>query len=339
MATSQVSRPTPERIFATLNAYQDTAALRTAIELDIFTAIDDGKHTAQEIADHIRASVRGTRILCDFLTILQFLTKEDGRYNLTPESKLFLSKHSPVYMGTLTGFLSSEQIIGNFAKLTDAVRQGGTVSGHGNNREPEEELWVTFARSMAPLTIPAATFIAKLLEPEIGKPIRVLDIAAGHGMYGVTIAKSNPEAQIAALDWPAVLEVAHENARKAGVADRYTTIPGSAFSAAMGTDYDVVLLTNIFHHFDPAACVQLMQRVYSALKPGGRALTLEFVPNPDRVSPTTPARFSLTMLAVTDSGDAYTFTEYDLMFRKAGFSKTTSHPIPDMPQQVLVSEK
>jgi ubiquinone/menaquinone biosynthesis C-methylase UbiE len=339
MATSPLTRPTPERIFATLNAYQDTAALRTAIELDIFTAIDDGKHSVQEIADEVNASVRGTRILCDFLTILQFLTKEEDRYNLTHESKLFLSKNSPAYMGTLTGFLTSEQIIGNFAKLSEAVRRGGTVSGHGDNREPEEEMWVAFARSMAPITIPAATFIAKLLEPEVGKPIRVLDIAAGHGMYGVTVAKNNPQAQIAALDWPAVLEVAHENARKAGVADRYKTIPGSAFTADLGSDYDVILLTNIFHHFDRGTCVQLMRRVHDALKPGGRALTLEFVPNPDRVSPTTPARFSLTMLAVTDSGDAYTFAEYEQMFVQAGFKATSSHLIPDMPQQVLVSEK
>ena len=158
-------------------------------------------------------------------------------------------------------------------------------------------------------------------------------------MYGITIARQNPNAQITAVDWPAVLEVAKENAEKAGVADRYTARPGSAFEAELGVDYDVVLLTNIFHHFDKETCVQLMRRAQQALKADGRAVTLEFVPNEDRVSPPIEAAFSLLMLAATDAGDAYTLSEYQEMFRKAGFSETSLHPLPGMPQEVLISEK
>ena len=77
----------------------------------------------------------------------------------------------------------------------------------------------------------------------------------------------------------------------------------------------------------------------AALKPGGKAITLEFVPNDDRVTPPTAAAFSLIMLANTDAGDAYTFSEYEKMFRNAGFAKSTLHPVPEMPQQVIVSEK
>jgi len=167
----------------------------------------------------------------------------------------------------------------------------------------------------------------------------VLDIAAGHGMYGITIARRNPAAQIVALDWPAVVAVAQENAKKMGVADRYSTRPGSAFEADFGESYDYILLTNILHHFDPPGCEKLMRRVHAALKPSGKAITLEFVPNEDRVSPQIPAAFSLVMLANTDAGDSYTFAEFDKIFRDSGFAKTTQHPIPEMPQTVLVSEK
>lgn len=136
-----------------------------------------------------------------------------------------------------------------------------------------------------------------------------------------------------------MLEVAVENAQAAGVASRYKTRPGSAFDADLGEGYDFVLLTNIFHHFDKPTCEKLMRRVHAALKPGARAITSEVVPNEDRVTPPTAAAFSLIMLANTDAGDAYTFTEYEKMFRNAGFAKSTAHPVPDMPQQVLVSEK
>ena len=68
-------------------------------------------------------------------------------------------------------------------------------------------------------------------------------------------------------------------------------------------------------------------------------MTLEFVPNEDRVSPPHAASFSLTMLVSTPSGDTYTFRQYQEMFQRAGFSKTALHPVPDSPQQVLISHK
>jgi precorrin-6B methylase 2 len=339
MATATAGRPTPERIFNTLNAYQQTAALKAAIELDVFTAIGAGANTAAAIAAKTGAAEKGVRILCDYLTIQGFLTKEQSRYALTQESAIFLDRKSPACLASMAGFLGGAHAKANFDSLTQAVRKGGSVSSGSDNTKPNDEFWVAFARSMAPLTVPSSEFIAGLLRAEEGKPAKVLDIAAGHGMYGITIARKNPKAEIVALDWPVVLQVAQENARKFGVADRYSVRAGSAFETEMGIGYDYVLLTNIFHHFDAAGCEKLMRRVHGALKSGGKAITLEFVPNEDRVSPPTAASFSLIMLANTDTGDAYTFSEYEKMFSNAGFAKSTLHPVPEMPQQVVVSEK
>jgi len=340
MATpTGANRPSPEHIFNVLNAHQQSAALKAGIELDVFTAIGEGTDTSAALAAKTGAAERGVRILCDYLTIHEFLTKEGGRYALTPESAVFLDRRSPACLAPMAGFLGSETVRRNFAALTDAVRKGGTAGDHGDNTKSNDAYWVNFARSMAPLTKPSAEFIARLARADEGTPCKVLDIAAGHGMYGITIAKHNPNAQIVAADWPPVLEVAQENAKRFGVAERYSTRPGSAFETDLGTDYDFVLLTNIFHHFDMPTCEKLMRRVHAALKPGGKALTLEFVPNEDRVTPPTTAAFSLVMLAGTDAGDAYTFSQYERMFANAGFLKTSLHPVPEMPQQVLVSER
>ncbi len=150
--------------------------------------------------------------------------------------------------------------------------------------------------------------------------MRVLDIAAGHGLFGIEIAKQNPQAQVTGLDWAPVLRVALKNAEKAGVKDRYDMLPGSAFEVEFGGPYDVVLLTNFLHHFDKPTNVGLLKKVRAALKPGGRAATLEFVPNEDRVSPPMPAAFAMTMLTTTAEGDAYTFSELSAMYDEAGFN-------------------
>ena len=340
MATALPSqKPSPERIFAVLNAFQTSAALKTAIELNVFTVIAEGADRANSLAQRVNAAERGVRILCDYLTIHGFLTKTDDRYALTQESAIFLNQNSPAYMGTLANFLASDAAKSDFDALTETVRKGGTSNAQGDNTKPNDDLWVNFARSMAPLTTVSAGFIADLAGAKEGKACKVLDIAAGHGMFGITIAKQNRNAQITAVDWAPVLAVAKENAATVGVADRVAFRPGSAFEADLGEGYDIVLLTNIFHHFDMPTCEKLMRRVHAALKPGGKALTLEFVPNEDRVTPPMAAGFSMIMLAKTDAGDAYTLSQYERMFRNAGFAKTTLHPVPDMPQQVLLSEK
>jgi 2-polyprenyl-3-methyl-5-hydroxy-6-metoxy-1,4-benzoquinol methylase len=164
----------------------------------------------------------------------------------------------------------------------------------------------------------------------------VLDIAAGHGLFGIEIAKQNKEAHVTGLDWAPVLRVALENAKKAGVQDRYDMLPGSAFEVEFGGPYDTVLLTNFLHHFDKPTCVGLLKKVRSSLKPGGRAATLEFVPNEDRVSPPMPAAFSMTMLVTTAAGDAYTFSELRGMYDEAGFEAITAHPIPMSPHTIVM---
>jgi SAM-dependent methyltransferase len=133
--------------------------------------------------------------------------------------------------------------------------------------------------------------------------------------------------------------VAKENAAKAGVSDRYKTIEGSAFDVDFGTGYDLVLLTNFLHHFDPPTNETLLRKVRASLADGGRAVTLEFVPNDDRVTPPESATFAMIMLASTPSGDAYTFAELERMAANAGFSKSTVHPLPPTAQTAVISQK
>jgi ubiquinone/menaquinone biosynthesis C-methylase UbiE len=331
-------QPTPALLFDTFNAYQRTAAIKTGIDLEIFTAIGEGKTTTKDIAERCGASDRGTRILCDYLAIIGFLTKQGNNYGLTPDSAMFLDKHSPAYMGSITEFILSSHVMDNFDYLTEAVKQGGTA-GQAKPLEPENPMWVTFARAMQPMMAMPSQLLAKLVDPNADKKLKILDIAAGHGLYGIAFAKHNPQAEVVALDWPNVLEVAKENAQAAGVGDRYQTKPGSAFDVDYGTGYDVVLLTNFLHHFDQGTCETLLRKVHAALADGGRAVTLEFVPNDDRVTPPQAAGFSMMMLGMTPSGDAYTFAELEQTLRNAGFTRSELYELPPTIQRVIISQK
>ncbi|MFY9938124.1 MAG: class I SAM-dependent methyltransferase [Silvibacterium sp.] len=317
-------QPTPQRFFDTINAYQQTEAMKAALELELCTAIAEGNTTPATIARRCEAAGRGVRILCDFLTIHGFLTKEGSRYGLAPDSALFLSRQSPAYIGGAVEFLLTSRLREGHAWLTEAVHRGGTALGEGT-LEYENPDWVKFAEAMMPLMHISAQIMAAELRKG-GEAHKVVDIAASHGIFGISVAKQNPAAEIYAVDWKNVLEVAAKNADAIGVADRYHLLPGDAFETDFGSGYDLVLIPNFLHHFDPPTCATFMRKVHAALEAGGRAAIAEFLPNPDRVSPPTAAAFSMMMLATTPAGDAYTFAELESISKSAGFARVEIAP-------------
>jgi ubiquinone/menaquinone biosynthesis C-methylase UbiE len=338
-SSSTAQQPSPQIFFQTINAHQRTEALKAAIELEVFTAIGEGNTTASAIANRCQSAERGVRILCDYLTMMGMLTKNGNEYALTLDSATFLNKRSPAYLGGAIEFLCSPELLEGSKHMTEAVRKGGTAIENDGTVGPDNPIWVKFARGMASMMMMPSQMMAKLVDPTPDRKLKILDIAAGHGLFGIAFAQNNPQAEIHAVDWKAVLEVAKENARKAGVADRHHTIEGSAFDVEFGTGYDLVLITNFLHHFDPPTNETLLRKVHAALADGGRVATLEFVPNDDRVTPPESAGFSMMMLVGTPSGDAYTFAELERMFANAGFSRSTIHPLPPTIQQVVISEK
>src|ERR1044072_2843409 len=337
--SSPAQQPSPQLFFQTVNAYQRTEGLKAAIDLEVFTAIGEGNATAADIAKRCGAAERGIRIICDFLCIMGFLTKDGDRYILTPDSAMFLDKRSPAYLGGALDFMASPMLVAGFKDFTDVVRRGGTSMPDGGTVAPDNPIWVKFARAMAPMMALPAQLTAKLVDPAGDRKLKILDIAAGHGLYGLAFAKNNPQVSIVALDWPNVLAVAKENAQNAGVANRYSTIEGSAFDVDYGTGYDLVLVTNFLHHFDPPTNETLLRKVHAALADGGHAVTLEFVPNEDRISPPEAATFSVMMLGSTAAGDAYTFPELERMFANAGFAGSEMHELPPSIQRVVISRK
>ncbi len=326
--------PDPGAILDALCAFQLTEALKGAIELDVFTHIAAGAATASAIAERTNASERAVRILCDYLTVRGFLGKEGGRYTCSPTAAVFLDKRLPSYIGSIANFLAHERIVNSYRNIAGAVRKGGTVAT--STVSPNDPVWVEFARSMAPFLGMVAALVAPLVATP-GQPQKVLDVAAGHGLFGLSVAKANPSATVYGTDWADVLKVAVENATALGVADRYHTIPGSAFEVELGTAFNLVLVPNFLHHFDKATNTSLLTRLRQAMTPGATIAVVEFMPNEDRVSPPIAAAFSMQMLGATESGEAYPFSDLDAMLARAGFSNRRAQPLPPTPQTLVTA--
>jgi predicted nicotinamide N-methyase len=328
---------TDASVFEIALAYQKTAALTAAVKLDLFSLIGKGSMTVDALASATDASPRGLRILCDYLTVIGLLQKQGSNYNLPPAAGRFLDRSSPLAMGDCVDFLAAPEML---ALLLDDpvsyVRRGGAEGL--SVIAPDHPVWVRFARAMAPFAglggKRVAAHVAALPEP----PRTVLDVAAGHGLYGIEVARAAPGALVTAVDWAGVLAIARENAKAAGVDDRYRTVVGSAFEVEWGGGFDLVLLANILHYFDRDTCVALLRRAKSSLSPTGRIWGVEFVPNSDRVSPPLQAAFAFFMLATCPSGDAYTLDDLDELARAAGFRGATARALSPTNQTLVTFE-
>ena len=183
--TSRACSLNPGHIFDTLNAYQRTTALKAAIDLDIFTAIGEGAHfcsrrSRRQAPMSDDEQPRDQCILCDYLVIIGFLTKQGDTYALTPESATFLDHRSPAYLGSIARFLTLPEIFATHRNLTEIVRKGHPTQHGGDVLETENPIWVEFARSMAAIQRPYADAIAGILDAK-GRSERLegtFDIAA-----------------------------------------------------------------------------------------------------------------------------------------------------------------
>jgi ubiquinone/menaquinone biosynthesis C-methylase UbiE len=316
-------------------SYQKTAALLAAIKLDIIPLVGSGAATSDALAERTGASERGIRILCDFLTVMGLLTKESGAYSATEPGKRYLDPLSPAWMGASVDFYAAPEIRRQVLDDPVSFVKNGGSPGLAH-LAPDHPVWLRFAKAMSPTARLAAKRVAAYLARPDARPAKVLDVAAGHGFYGIELAKAFPEAVVSAVDWPSVLELASANAREAGVAERFQVVPGSAFEVDWGGGYDLIILANFLHHFSQTQCTMILRKVRLSLSPRGRACTVDFVPEEDRAGVLTHAAFAFLMLATTPSGEAYTLAELQEIAKAAGFCGATARPLRPTPQSLVM---
>ena len=183
MSNNTPEPPSPNLFFQTVNAYERTAAIKGAIELDIFTAMADGPATAAELARHCAAAERGVRIVADYLTILGFLTQDGARYALTPDSAMFLNRKSPAYAGGMMQFLLAPELRRGYDNIAARIRREGTGESGLGTLAPEHPVWLEFARAMEPLMRMSAQMLAELSRWRVRRRCWISRPATGRGEW------------------------------------------------------------------------------------------------------------------------------------------------------------
>jgi ubiquinone/menaquinone biosynthesis C-methylase UbiE len=304
--------------------------LEAAIRHGIFDLLDDGPKTIQDIHKATGASERGLTAIVNALVGLNFLAKDErGRFSLAPESAAFLVSTKPGFQGGLIRHCS-EHLIPKWLHLNEIVTTGKPVEAV-NQEELGGDFFQKFVNDIFPMSYPAAQKLAQHLgSKNDGRPVRVLDLAAGSGVWGIALAQSSEQVRVTAVDWSEVLPVTRKTVAQFGLADRFTFIGGDLLQADFGSNYTVATLGQILHSEGEARSRMLLAKTFHALNSEGTIAIAEFLVNQDRTGPLNGLFFAVNMLVNTDNGNTYSFEEISGWLKEAGFinARTIESPGP-----------
>jgi SAM-dependent methyltransferase len=315
----------PDRIMQFAWAFAPALTIEVATRNRVFEFLDTESHTAEEVAEYAKGSTRGWRAVLNCLVGVGLLAKESFRYSTTPESSMYLIATKPSYMG---GFFKhiSKQLIPNWLNLEEIVRTG-KPTGRVNDQAGGEEFFAEFVNDLFPISYPAANALGEHLNlRETTSEVRVLDVAAGSGVWGIALAHQSEHVKVTAVDWPLVLEVTRQMSARFGLTSRFDFLAGDLLEVEFPDSCDVATLGHILHSEGERRSQALLKKVSNALKPGGTIAIAEFTPNSDRTGPPQSLIFAINMLVNTDEGDTYPFEQVVSWLEEAGFVNARELP-------------
>jgi len=328
---------TPERLMQFGSAYAPPLIIGAAARNKVFDTLADGPKTVEEVARATGCSIRGLRAIMNALVGLDLLSKERNKYSLTPESEAFLVSNKP---GTLAGFfpMNMKRLIPLWLKLDEIVRTGRPAESR-NQEHPGTEFFTELVENIIPASYASAQALADHLKLAAAKqPTRVLDVAAGSGIWGIALAQKSPQVRVTAMDWAGMIPTTKRITQKFGVADRFKFIEGDIGEADFGSGYDIATLGHILHSEGKERSRHLLKKTFGALKPGGTIAIGDWLVNDERTEPLPALIFAVTMLVNTEEGDTFSFKEIKNWLEEAGFKNARTLEAPG-PSPLILATK
>jgi len=312
----------PDELASLIRSFQESRAILTAIELDLFTAVGAGA-SAGDAAGRTGTDTRATGMLLNALCAMRLLTKADGVYHNTPLSKRYFVADSPDY--ARDSLMHSVNLWTRWSALTECVRAGTAVSKTESADRGTD--WSRFfiaamnrnARERAPLVLGAVG---------AEKKKRMLDVGGGSAAYTIAFCRANPSLEAEVLDLPEVIPLTRQYIEQAGLSGRIKVRPGDLLSDNLGSGFDFVLVSQVCHSLSEGENLELLKKCQAALVPGGLLAIQEFILEADKAAPKWSALFALNMLVGTSAGNTYSEDEYFGWLRKAGFEAVRRIHLP-----------
>jgi precorrin-6B methylase 2 len=268
------------------------------------------------------------------LTGLGLTVVDRGRYTNAPAAQRWLVHGAPGDYGDYFRLQVAGQIYPALLHLDagiagtgeDVDTLGGLLSEPGEAR--------TFITAQHVGSLGAARILARRLP--IRDARRLLDVGGGSGAFSIALCDRNPGLRSTVLDLPAVIDLARDYCRQAGVGSRVDVVGGDAVTCRWPGEQDVVLMSYLLSALGDDAVDVVLEKAWRSLRPGGLLVLHDFMLDDQGPGPAFAALWFLQYLAYRSDGVSFSAGDLRGRLRAAGFQPTTTEVlIPGITKVVL----
>lgn len=306
-----------EQILELAKSFKPCRILLSAVELDIFTTLNNDQLTSKELSEKLKTNWKGTERLINALCGMGFLRKTTDKYSNTNISKEYLVKGNENFMNCLMHYADGWDSWNN---LTDSIITGKNVSNK-KIRNQNKEWFESFISAMNRRGIEQANNILPIID--LSNVKSVLDVGGGSAVFSIAFINKKSDINVTVFDLPNVIEITKIYVEKENLSDNFDYIEGNYLtddfrSNDFGSGYDMIFLSAIIHINSDDENQTLLNKCVDVLNPNGQIIILDYIMKEDRINPTDGAIFALNMLTRTEKGNTYTESEIHKWMDTAG---------------------
>ncbi|MFN8349034.1 MAG: class I SAM-dependent methyltransferase [Spirosomataceae bacterium] len=287
-------------------------AVMEAAEAGVFGVISKGKKTPEAIAETCGLHPRPLAQLLTLLVSMGYLHFENEQFSLTAMAQKWIAPDSPHSVHAIA--LYNNQVAWDWvSNLGEYLRTGKGMESHAVFSEKQWQLYQDAMFAVARSEV--REFEKRVPIPK--NATALLDIGGANGQYATALCRKFPRLQATILDLPEAIEKAASLADD--VQHQIKFEAGDALRDELGENrYDVVLLSNVAHHFTEEQNLDLTQRVMRSLRPGGLFIVNEFIRPALEGKPELVGSSSSLFFGLTSTSGNWTVAEIQHWQKTAG---------------------
>ena len=325
----------PESIMRLTSAHWSLKALSEAVDLSIFSVLQEEPQTATQLSERLNLPKRSLTRLLDANVALGFLKVKNTKYENSEVSHAFLTENMPSYLGDfvkLAGVYGFEK----WTRFDECIRNDAPVEDLDDDYRRNEERMQYFTRAMHNNAKGTARLIASL--PLLENRSHLLDVGGGSGVYCIALTERYPALHATLIDFPPVCKVAREYVGKSNAKDKIEIVEGDFLKTEISGHRDIVLVSQVLHGMSESNCQKLLKKCFEFTSHGGAIIINEFFLNDNEPGPLYSTLFALNMLITTKEGDTYTKGTVSYWLESAGYSDLSFVDTPG-PSKLLIGHK